>query len=362
MKNKIANIFIVISCWLFFLVRGKADKKIKIDKIIVIQMAKLGDMVCTTPMFRAIKDRYPGSELIVIGNKINKELLEHNPHIDSYISFDKGVLKLVKIIKGIKPDIVLITGPIFNLLAASFLANVPMIVAPDVLGGRCQFNTKSYRLCLKLVISKEHKMKCYAPREYLRLLEPIGVFTDDTEKYLGHSGDNMEVKNAVVIAPSAGNKLKIWGSKRFAELADLICANGKNVFVVGSGSDQKYVDEMMKNVSHESKIKNVCNKLSINEVKSLISKSDFFIGADTGLIYIAEAFKIPTIDITGPVDENEQPPTGKNHEVIFNNVWCRPCSFVMSTNRKCYNKEEPLACFNVSPEQVYKLYLEMIRT
>ncbi len=41
-----------------------------------------------------------------------------------------------------------------------------------------------------------------------------------------------------------------------------------------------------------------------------------FISVDTGPIYIAEAFGIPTIDIVGPMDENEQPPRGPMHRIV----------------------------------------------
>ena len=39
-----------------------------------------------------------------------------------------------------------------------------------------------------------HKMRHYAPREYLRLLEPIGIFTEDTTKHLSFSS---EAKNSI---------------------------------------------------------------------------------------------------------------------------------------------------------------------
>jgi len=87
-----------------------------------------------------------------------------------------------------------------------------------------------------------------------------------------------------------------------------------------------------------------------------------YVSADTGPIYIAEAFNVPTIDITGPVNENEQPPQGEKHKIVFNDVYCRPCSFVMNTARKCKNIETPFACFDVDVEKVYGLYEQIRQT
>jgi len=44
--------------------------------------------------------------------------------------------------------------------------------------------TKSYKILRKLVLSRSHRIGSYAGREYLKLLEPIDIFTEDTKKYL----------------------------------------------------------------------------------------------------------------------------------------------------------------------------------
>ena len=54
-------------------------------KILIVQLAKLGDMVCTTPMFRAAKLAYPDARLLVVGNAINGKVLAGNPDVDEYI-------------------------------------------------------------------------------------------------------------------------------------------------------------------------------------------------------------------------------------------------------------------------------------
>ena len=57
-------------------------------------------------------------------------------------------------------------------------------------------------------------------------------------------------------------------------------------------------------------------KTSIEELKALIAEFDLFIALDTGPIYVAEAFDVPTVDIVGPMDEREQPPRGPLNLVV----------------------------------------------
>ena len=81
-------------------------------------------------------------------------------------------------------------------------------------------------------------------------------------------------------------------------------------------------------------------KLDIDTLKAVISKLNMFISVDTGPIYIAEAFNIPTIDITGPIDEREQPPRGEFHRNVIPPDRKKPELFVL--NARSYNREEVL--------------------
>ena len=42
-------------------------------------------MVYTTPMFRAVKEKYPKAKVLVIGNRVNKEILGGNTDVDGYL-------------------------------------------------------------------------------------------------------------------------------------------------------------------------------------------------------------------------------------------------------------------------------------
>ena len=57
-----------------------------------------------------------------------------------------------------------------------------------------------------------------------------------------------------------------------------------------------------------------------------------FISVDTGPIYIAEAFNVPTVDIVGPVDENVQPPADLFTEMLCHNE-TRPNSLYLTLER-----------------------------
>ena len=68
-------------------------------------------MVCTTPMFRAVKEKYPKAKVLVIGNRVNKEILGGNTDVDGYLVYENSFWKLLKKIKNEKADFACDTNP-----------------------------------------------------------------------------------------------------------------------------------------------------------------------------------------------------------------------------------------------------------
>jgi len=351
--NKLNSFLLVLLCWLCFVIYWIIGRrKVKNKTIIIIQLAKLGDMVCTTPMFRAVRENYPENKIIVVGSIINKKLLENHFDIDDYLIWENSFSKLINDVRKIKPDFACITSPNFKVLAGLILAGVPKISTSKVEGGWCPFQTLPYRLILPLVTSIPHRFGNYAPREYLRLLEPIGIKTGNTTKHLTYSkkaGErvkkfflekrlNPDQDFIVCISPSAGNKIKNWGGKKFASLADFLFEKYKaNILIIGSPRDEEEVSEMIANILPTTKVINIIGQLNLDELKAMISHSDLFISVDTGPIYIAEAFGVATIDIIGPMDEREQSPIGLRHKVI---VPVRTAPQLHIMNARVYDKIE----------------------
>lgn len=50
-------------------------------KILVARLDFLGDMVCTTPLLRALKQKWPQAEIHVLANRYNRQVLDRNPDV-----------------------------------------------------------------------------------------------------------------------------------------------------------------------------------------------------------------------------------------------------------------------------------------
>lgn len=329
-KTIFQNSYLLARCFFQRLLSGRADKNVRDPKsIIIIQRGQLGDMIVSTAMFRAVKRTYPNCRLTVVGNIINKKVLEGNPDVDEYLVWSDDLNEMITRLKKNLYDFGCITGPNFHSLVALYLSGVKTIAAPVIKNGWSPYQTRPYKMILPLVINVEHRMRHYVPQEYLHLLEPIGISTDNTKKYIywTKSGED-KVKEILAgikqpydllvgIMPGAGNKVKQWPSARFAEVADyLIEKHNAHILIIGSTSNKLEIDEMFDTVKHKEKVTDT-SYTSVDEVKALVSLLDVTISVDTGPIFIAEALDIPTVDIAGSIDPNEMAPNdGKFHLVV----------------------------------------------
>jgi ADP-heptose:LPS heptosyltransferase len=317
--------------FLYFFVRGNATKKVVDPKtIVVVQPAQIGDMICTTPVFRAIKDRYPKARLIVVGKGINKETLAGNPDVDGYIAWTEDIMKIVPELAKENADFGCVTSPNFFGLALLYLSGVRTIAAPLIKNGWSPYETRPYKLLRALVIQKEHVMRRYVPREYLKLLEPLGIHTDVTKKYC-YSTDAAKAKMRALVAPlkashktvvgvlsGAGNWIKQWPCDRLGQVSDyLIDKYHVGIVVIGGQSEVERSAELIANIKGRAHVLDTTNTLSIDEAKALVGDLDVLLGVDTGPQFFAEAQDIPTIDIACNIDVNEQAPNdGKTHLVV----------------------------------------------
>lgn len=321
-------LYYLAQCAIHFLRYGRAVQPLNdVRTVLVVQGAQIGDMVCTTPVFRAIKRAYPNCRLVVVGSEINKTTLEGNPDVDEYVLWTERVEELIPRIRAMRPDYGCTMSPNFPALALMYLAGIPTIAVPKVVGGWSPYETKPYRLTRHIAHVVEHRMGHYVPREYLRMLEPLGIHAVDTIKYVyatprawKAAKERLEGTGvAVALFPSAGNPVKRWPPERFAEVADyLIDTYGVTIYICGTNTTEYEAEIICSTVKRKDKVRNLTGLQDLDETKAFMGVVDLVVAVDTGPIFFAEAHGTATVDIVGPVDEREQPPNdGVRHRVVL---------------------------------------------
>ena len=323
-KKKIKNIFLtfltcVISPILFFLISQKNKKESSKPRILVIpQLTRIGDLICSTPVFRAIKLFYPDSYLaVLVSNKVHG-IIKNNPRINEAIIYEEySFWELTKKIRKSSFNWAFSlsgTSTSTLLFMWGLVKNrVKTTRTPKPITEKLTDWFNNYRL-----LYKDHT---YLPQHHLDLLKFIGITEPEEKKevFFSDTGNekaemflrknNISEKDILVgISISAGNKIKEWGDEKFLSLAKTIINRHSNssIIFIGHKSDELRINKILGEINTNKFYKST--NFSLEDKPSLINKLDLFIAVDTGLIYVAHSLGIPLIDIVGPVQPSFQPP------------------------------------------------------
>ncbi len=59
-------------------------------KVLIIRRDNIGDLICTTPLFEALRRQYPDAYLAALVNSYNAPAIAGNPHLDDIFAYTKG--------------------------------------------------------------------------------------------------------------------------------------------------------------------------------------------------------------------------------------------------------------------------------
>lgn len=323
----------------------------KTQRILVIQTAKIGDFVATTPVFRALRLRLPEAEIVALLHAVNVPLAQGLDSIDRIITLPPGGFKgwvgkrwlLKQLAEGYSG--VLVLSPNLSTLLAPFWAGVAQRVS--VLADRRQ---GSARLAYPFLTHGEvHRSGQLFRETALRALAGLGVTVDPSLLALPNEMPRCasgELKREVVLGvlPSplvglglgAGNRMKALAPSQLKELAgQIVSRTSATLVLVGTAQDQPAANELLAALP-SGRVIDTTGQWSLAELPALLTGLDCFVGVDSGATYMADALGVPVIDFMGPADADDQRPIGPRAVVIRSAEPCAPCSHAFDAPYACY--------------------------
>lgn len=323
----------------------------KTNRILVIQTAKIGDFVATTPVFRALRSRLPAAEIVALLHPVNVPLAQGLDSIQRIITLPPGGFKgwagkrwlLDQLAEGY--DGVLILSPNLTTLLAAFWRGVPQRVA--VLADRRQ---GSARLAWPFLSHGQPHVAGRLFRETaLRSLAGLGVTVDAALLSLPNELPLLENADLSCRAPlagqagrfvglglGAGNRMKALDLPQLSFLAaEIIRRTSATLVLVGTAADQPLAAELLATLPL-GRVIDSTGQWRLDELPTLLARLDCFLGVDSGATYMADALGVPVIDFMGPADADDQRPIGPAAVVIRSSEPCAPCSHAFDAPYRCH--------------------------
>lgn len=295
-------------------------------KIAIVKLSALGDIVHAMAILQFIKELIPESRIDWIVEENFAPVLEHNPYIDTILPVNLKTLKTNKL--NIFPEIKRLRKYAKNNydIVIDLQGLIKSAIVSKILGSNVGFDKNSIRETAAASFYKKSFFIPYAENVIMRNIElvvlaldleiniehltkkdPLLFFTEEDRKKTA-SWIKQDQKTIIHILGSSWES-KIYPKEKFVEIINAL--EGNHLLVWGSDSEH----DAAKHVSEYTKAC-IVPRLSLNELKALISSADLVIGADSGPTHFAWALNRPSITIFGPTPSERNTLTGSINKVI----------------------------------------------
>ena len=314
------------------------------NKILVIRLSSLGDILLTTPVLRAIMQKYPGSEIHFLVKSQYANAVWFNPNISKLFTYDKEkVQSLIQDLKSNKYDFIVDLHNNFRSRSVTRSLKVKTY----------RFSKPSLQkfLLVKFKINLLKELKSI-PRRYTEAVEGLELDSNGLELIIPDETKSKlpDNENYIGLCPGSQHYTKRWLPEYFIELGNLLKENGNKIVIFGGSSDKDICSEISKGISGSINLQNDNN---LFQTVADMKKCMLIVTNDTGLMHAAAAVGIPLISIFGSsVKEFGFSPYGIKNLILENNsLNCRPCSHIGRSecpkgHFKCMKELTPQLVFN----------------
>ena len=319
-------------------------------RIIIVKLEALGDVLRTTSILPALKDKYPNSYITWITKNNAIELLDNNPFINRIFTLEENYLQYLlneQFDIGICLDADPQSSTILSLSTCKekygFVCNnkgqsVPVNIESEkwYFIGLNDKLKKTNRKTYQKHIYDICKLDCEIQKPQLILCEQTKKTINDFRKKHG-----LNKYNKIIGINTGGGKrwqLKKWTLENYIKLIKLLKNNHPQVgLILFGGPDEIDFNEKIKSQVSEMIIDAGCDN-SIQEFSALINLTDIFFTPDSLGMHISTALNKITIVIVGPTSPWELDVFGKG-EIIYNRkMQCIPCyNETCDKNKNCMN-------------------------
>ena len=306
--------------------------------ILIIKLRYLGDVLLSTPVLTALRERFPTARLTMAVNRGTEDMVKWNPDLNEVIVVERG---------GIAAQL-----RAFHQIRQRRFDGV--IDLTD--GDRSAFLTWFSGAPVRIGFNDEHRRRgrvytaivpvrsaiIHRVERELAALTPLGIEAKAGQVLLRTSKEDDEaadrllreldvmraegtlVKPLVMLHPGARYWFKAWPAERFAALADRLSETyGCQVLIGGTAQDREIVDAIAGRST--SRPISIAGRVTPLQFASLVKRCRLFIGNDNGAMHIAAAIGTPVIGLFGPSNPAEWGPSGGPAQVVYKGMDCRQC-------------------------------------
>lgn len=300
--------------------------------VLVVQTAFLGDVVLTTPLFRALRRLYPTARLVALVTPEALPLVEEDPHLDGLLTYGKKsgepFFRLVRKVRGGRFDLLVAPHRSHRTSLLALLSGIPRRVGFADAGFSWAYHRRVRR-----------DLALHEVDRNLSLLGGLGAapVPGDRSLHAGYTSAEAEAVRQVLaesgVSPrerlAALSPGSVWATKRwlpegFSEVGRGLEARGFRVVILGGPGDREVAAEVAGGIGPQAV--NAAGRTSLKALAAWMDRVDLLVTNDSSPLHVAAARGTPTVAIFGATTTGLGfGPFHAASRVVEVQLECRPC-------------------------------------
>jgi heptosyltransferase-3 len=271
------------------------------QNIAVIRTDRIGDLILTLPLCRALKQFNPKAKIVLYTRTYVQALLYQSEAVDKVVYVEENDEDFAKFLKEDNIEVCFFPRPRFKEVWAAKKAGVKLrigtayrwysfLLNEKIRDHRknAQFHEVQYNIRMleqitgtkNAIVLEYPKVKAEAMHRVELLMQNFGLNIND---------------DFFIIHPGSGGSAKDWQAHNMGKAAKQIARKTQfKILITGSRSEEF----LCKRAEIEcAGAYNLCGSLDLDELIALISVSKLLIANSTGVLHIAAAMQVPVIGL-----------------------------------------------------------------
>ena len=312
------------------------------QRVAVLRALVLGDLLCATPAWRAIKTAWPECELTLVGLPWAREFAQRLPMIDAFVAFPgyPGLPELPPDVAALPAFLQRMQSQRFDLMlqmhGSGSIVN-PLVAAcgPRHSAGFRE-TSGSGTWCAEPAMYLPWSDEGHEIERMLRLTDHLGLpRCGDTLEFPLSFADRGALQQVwpgsahddsiVCVHPGAQLASRRWAPERFARVADALADEGHTIVLTGTAAEVPLLDAVQGAMRRPAV--HLGGRTSLWTLGALIERAALLVCNDTGVSHVAAALRTPSVVVScGAHVPRWAPLEAGLHTVLWQDMTCRPCA------------------------------------
>jgi len=308
------------------------------EKILVMQLARMGDLVQTWPLLRRLQHIAPKARVELLCDSRWRELAPEGPQVAEVLGLDlpglaasgerdfnatyKALQHKITELRVRQYDCVLALNFSRVALLLAHLLGVPVWGYRPVQGGR-EFGRDPW-LAYVFALVHVRRLNRLHVSDVFRHLAP-----DPLVEPPSPAPRPPRRQPVIVLQPGTRHPRRTWPLDSFTRLAELLLDGpAARLWITGTTAERHLGKQIIRGlpVSFREKAENLQGRTDLVELAQCLKEADLVISGDTGTLHLAAALGTPILGIyLGPARCFETGPYGSGHLVLQTEPDCHPC-------------------------------------